>query len=147
MDAIPRSSNSFHSASVLVEDGGDLFTVGLRRRRPPAGQHRRELLQQVVHPLVLRLHEMDQWREFVGHPLQQLVPEQVVFVGVVVVQEAQEELDVVGDLRCALPVAIGGRPDFARAQSDLATEAPVDHDHHPDIGEAGTVDGGSVNRR
>ena len=90
---------------------------------------------------MLGLHQADDRSDLVGHPLQQLRPQQLVLTGVVVVQHVLDQLQVGRDHAGAPRIAGGDPADETGGEPQLTPEEGVDDEHLPRVGELLVLDG------
>jgi hypothetical protein len=75
-----------------------------------------------------------------GDSLEQGRPQQVVLDAVVMMQQRQEQVDVLGHRGDSPLVPGADSAHSGRAQPELPAEAAVRHLHHPYVGEPGSVE-------
>ena len=105
----------------------------------PLGEQLADPRERAVDAGVLGLHQVDDRRQLLGHPLQQHRPQQLVLERVVVVEEAVEEVEVVGHL-VGPPGVAGGHPSQdAGRQPELPAQEEVDQHHLAGVDDPGVV--------
>jgi hypothetical protein len=100
----------------------------------PGLQALARLGQQVVEGLVMTFRELDDRVDLLGRTGEQQGPQDRVLGGVMVVQYAAQQLDVVRHDLSVCPVMRRHRPDQGRQQGQLAPEQGVDRVHGARVG-------------